>query len=151
MCYSKCKLCKVLSQKMWGQSPNTHKMFSQNIRPKSYDYHDYIDTWYYTFFFHPFDHSWFFHQGDEIKNQNGFSNWFQEWWLFFGAIKDIFNPQILDCYKYFTKHGSHLIPNFLFASIILPFKISNSLDSLLGFCSFPNDSSFFSHAFEKGI
>ena len=36
ICYSKCKICKVLCQKMWGQSPNTHKMFSQNFRSKSW-------------------------------------------------------------------------------------------------------------------
>ena len=107
ICYSKCKICKVISQKSWGQSPDTHKMFSQNFRLKSYDYHDYIDTWYHTFFFRPFDHSWFFHWGDEIKNQTDFPNWFQEWWLFFGAIKHIFCPQILEGYKYFSKHGSH--------------------------------------------
>ena len=107
ICYSKCKICKVISQKSWGHSPDTHKMFSQKFRLKSYDYHDYIDTWYHTFFFRPFDHSWFFHWGDEIKNQTDFPNWFQEWWLFFGAIKHIFCPQILEGYKYFSKHGSH--------------------------------------------
>ena len=35
ICYSKCKICKVLCQKMWGQSLNTHKIFSQNFRSKS--------------------------------------------------------------------------------------------------------------------
>ena len=84
-------------------------MFSQNFRPKSYDYHNYIDAWYYTFFFRPLDHSWFFHWGDEIKNQTDFPNWFQEWWLFFGVIKDIFRPQILEEYNYFIEHGSYLI------------------------------------------
>lgn len=62
------------------------------------------------FFFRPFDHSWFFHQSDEIKNQTKFLNWFQEWWLFFCIIKDFFCPQILKEYKYFSKHGSHLVP-----------------------------------------
>ena len=86
------------------------KMFSQNFRSKTYDYHDYIDAWYYTFFFRPFDHSWFFHWGDEIKNQINFPNWFQEWWLFFGAIKDILCPKVLEGYKYFSEHDSHLVP-----------------------------------------
>ena len=31
------------------------------------------------FFFYSFDHSWFFHWGDEIKNQNDFPNWFKKW------------------------------------------------------------------------
>ena len=61
ICYSKCKIFKVLTHKSWGQSLDTHKTFSKNFKPKSYDYHDYIDTWFYTFFYHPFDHSWFFH------------------------------------------------------------------------------------------
>ena len=85
---------KVLTHKARGQSPDTHKMFSKNFMPKSYDYYDYMDVWYFTFYFRPFDHSWFFHWGDEIKNQNDFPNWFQEWWLFFGATQDILCPQI---------------------------------------------------------
>ena len=35
ICYSKCKICKILSKKMWSQSLDTYKMFSQNFRPKS--------------------------------------------------------------------------------------------------------------------
>ena len=77
--YSKCKIFKVLTHKLWGQSPDIHKTFLKNFRPKSYDYHDYIDAWFYIFFYRPFDHSWFFHWGDEIKIQNDFPNWFQEW------------------------------------------------------------------------
>ena len=76
ICYSKCKIFKVLTHKSWGQSSDTHKSFSENFRPKSYDYHNYIDAWFYTFFYRPFDHLWFFHWGDEIKNQNDFPNWF---------------------------------------------------------------------------
>ena len=83
ICYSKWKICKIIFQKLWGQTPDTHKMFSQNFKLKSYDYYDYIGAWYYTFFFCPFDHSWFFHWGNEMKNQNDFPNRFQEWWLFF--------------------------------------------------------------------
>ena len=44
ICYSKCKIFKVLTHKTWGQFPDTHKMFSENFRPKSYDYYDYIDA-----------------------------------------------------------------------------------------------------------
>ena len=90
------KFTKLFLQKMWGQSLDTHKMFFQTFRPKSYDYHGYINVWYYTFFFRPFDHSWFFHWSDEMKNQNDFPQWFQELWLFFCTIKDIFCPQILE-------------------------------------------------------
>ena len=74
ICYSKCKIFKVLTHKMWGQSPDTHKMFLENFKPKSYDYYDYMDAWYFTFYFRSFDHSWFFHWGDEIKSQNDFPN-----------------------------------------------------------------------------
>ena len=41
---SKCKIFKVLTHKTWGQSPDTHKIFSENFRPKSYDYYDYMDA-----------------------------------------------------------------------------------------------------------
>ena len=74
ICYSKCKIFKVLTHKMWGQSPDTHKMFLENFKPKSYDYYDYMDAWYFTFYFRSFDHSWFFHWEDEIKSQNDFPN-----------------------------------------------------------------------------
>ena len=100
----------MLTHKTWGQSPDTHKIFSENFRPKSYDYYDYMDAWYFTFYFRPFDHSWFFHWGDEIKNENDFPNWFQEWWLFFGATQDILCPQIKEGFSYFVEHGSHLLP-----------------------------------------
>ena len=115
ICYSKCKILKIISPNEWGQSLDTHKMFPQTFRPKSYDYHDYINTWYYTFFFRPFDYLWFFLWGDEMQNQNDFP--IQEWWLFlffFCAIKDIFCPQILEWYKYFNEHGSNLIPTSCF-------------------------------------
>ena len=85
------------------------KMFSENFKPKSYDYYDYMDAWYFTFYFCHFDHSWFFHWGDEIKSQNDFPNWFQEWWLFFGATQDILCPQIKEGFSYFVEHGSHLL------------------------------------------
>ena len=82
ICYSKCKIFKVLTHKIFKVlthkifKVHTHKTFSENFKPKSYDCHDYIDDWFYTFFYCPFDHSWFFHWGNEIKNQNDFPNWF---------------------------------------------------------------------------
>ena len=85
------------------------KMFSENLKQKSYDYYDYMDAWYFTFYFCPVDHSWFFHWGDEIKSQNDFPIWFQEWWLLFGATQDLLCPQIKEAFSYFVEHGSHLL------------------------------------------
>ena len=39
--YSKCKILKIISEKDWEQSPFTHKRFSQNIVPQTFDYLDY--------------------------------------------------------------------------------------------------------------
>ena len=71
------------------------KHFQKNFKPKSYDCHDYIDTWFYTFFYRPFDDSWFFHWGNEIKNQNDFPNWF----LTIIPIKILGNKKILILFK----------------------------------------------------
>lgn len=44
------------------------------------------------------------------KFKNDFPNWFQEWWLFFGAIPKIFCSQIKHVYYYFKEHAMGLIP-----------------------------------------
>ena len=38
ICYSKCKIFKIIYEIEWGQSLSTHKMFSQNFKSSSYDY-----------------------------------------------------------------------------------------------------------------
>ena len=58
--YSKCKIFKIISKKDWGQNPFTHKRFSQNFVPHTFDYLDYKKAWYNIFFVKPSSHSWFF-------------------------------------------------------------------------------------------
>ena len=101
------------------------------------------------FFLSPFDHSWFFHQGDEIKNQNDFPNWFQEWWLFFGSIKDIFCPQILEEYQYFDDHGDHLVPTHCSKVLFFLSRFQNPWILCWDFVLSQMISTHFPHAFGK--
>ena len=39
--YSKCKILKIISKNDWEQSSFTHKRFSQNFVPQTFDYLDY--------------------------------------------------------------------------------------------------------------
>ena len=39
--YSKCKILKIIYEKDWEQNPFTHKQFSENFVPQTFDYIDY--------------------------------------------------------------------------------------------------------------
>ena len=54
--YSKCKILKIISEKDWEQNHFTHKRFSQNFVPQTFDYSYYKDTWYNIFFVKPSSH-----------------------------------------------------------------------------------------------
>ena len=58
--YSKCKILKIISEKEWEQNPFTHKCFSQNFVPQTFNYLDYKNAWFKTFFVKPSSYSWFF-------------------------------------------------------------------------------------------
>ena len=107
--YSKCKILKIISKKDWEQSPFTHKCFPQNFVPQTFDYLDYKNAWFNTFFIKPSSHSWFFNLGE--KSQMNFSNWFQEWWLFFRANPDIFCPDIRKSFDYFKANSESFFPS----------------------------------------
>ena len=47
--YSKCKILKILTEKDWDQNPFTHKRFSQNFDPQTFDFYDYKNAWYNIF------------------------------------------------------------------------------------------------------
>ena len=106
--YSKCKILKIISENDWEQSPFTHKRFSQNFVPQTFDYKDYKDAWFNTFYVRPSSHSWFFNWGEKI--QTIFPNWFQEWWLFLGAIQNIFCPEIRKSFDYFNVNCESFFP-----------------------------------------
>ena len=74
--YSKCKILKIIYEKDWEQNSYTHKQFSENFVPQTFDYIDYKNAWYNTFFVRPSSHSWFFNWGEKV--QKSFPNWFQE-------------------------------------------------------------------------
>ena len=51
--YSKCKILKIISENDWEQSPFTHKRFSKNFVPQTFDYIDYKEAWFNTFYVRP--------------------------------------------------------------------------------------------------
>ena len=61
------------------------------------------------FFVKPSSHSWFFNWGE--KSQMNFPNWFQEWWLFFGATPDMFCPEIHKYFDYFKVNSESFFPS----------------------------------------
>ena len=76
------------------------------------------------FFVKPSSHSWFFNWGE--KSQMNFPNWFQEWWLFFGATPNIFCPNIRKSFDYFKVNSESFFPsgNSYSLSFCSQFRIS---------------------------
>ena len=72
--YSKCKILKIISEKDWEQNPFTHKQFSENFVLQTFDYVDYKNVWYNTFYLRPSSHSWFLNWDKNL--QKSFSDWF---------------------------------------------------------------------------
>ena len=65
--YSKCKILKIISEKDWEQNPFTHKHFSPNFVPQTFDYLDYKNAWFNAVFVKPSSHSWFFNWGEQTQ------------------------------------------------------------------------------------
>ena len=106
--YSKCKILKIIFEKDWEQNPFTYKRFSQNFVPQTFDYADYKNAWFNTFFIRPSSYSWFFNWGENF--QTNFPNRFQEWWLFFGATQNICCPKIRKSFDYFKVNSENFFP-----------------------------------------
>ena len=83
--YSKCKILKIISENDWEQSPFTHKRFSQNFVPQTFDYIDYKEAWFNTFYVRPSSHSWFFKHLFQTGFKNGDS--FLELFKIFYVLK----------------------------------------------------------------
>ena len=62
--YSKCKILKIIYEKDWEQNPFTRKRFSQNFILQTFNYLDYKNVWFNTFFIKPSSRSWFFNWGE---------------------------------------------------------------------------------------
>ena len=70
-------------KKIRGKILSLTNGFLKNFVPQTFDYSNYKEAWYNTFFVKPSSHSKFFNWGENF--QNNFPNWFQEWWFFMGA------------------------------------------------------------------
>ena len=73
--YSKCWILKVLTGKDWSTTYTT-KSFSVPFNPLGYHYIDYQNAWYETFFYPPFNHSWFINFDTRLEIT--FPLWFYE-------------------------------------------------------------------------
>ena len=127
--YSKCKILKIISENDWEQSPFTHKLFSQNFVPQTFDYIDYKEAWFNTFYVRPSSHSWFFNWEKKPKHlfQTGFKNGdsFLELFKTFSVLKLenllIISKQIVKVFSLWE-----IVIHYLFALNL------ESLGSLLG-------------------
>ena len=57
----------------------------------------------------PSFYSWFFNWREQT--QTSFPNWFQEWWLFLGAIPYIFYLDIIKSFDYFKVNSESFFPS----------------------------------------
>lgn len=83
-----------------------------------YNYHDYMLTWFNTFFFRNFDHLWFFHFHNNIQKR--FSMWFYVWFNIFGPLPDILLEQVQEGFHLFLQSK-----RFFFLWLFLFFHFKN--------------------------
>ena len=96
--FSKAKILKVLSVKDMNQELYKSKAFSRQFSPQPYNYYDYIDAWYNTFYLWHFQHSWFFwfKKGISLK----FPKWFLMWFNNIGPTVNLLPQQVKDNCEY---------------------------------------------------
>ncbi|KAL5191724.1 Enzymatic polyprotein [Glycine soja] len=99
--HSTIQILKVLQPRHFGSDLNKGKRFSVPFDPVGYTYWDYVDAWTKVFWHQNtrFKHSWL------IYFKTNTTNWFLQWWDFFGPIPEIFpetESRILADLKYFS-------------------------------------------------
>ncbi|KAL7090607.1 hypothetical protein ACP275_12G051900 [Erythranthe tilingii] len=89
--FSKIIIKKIISFEEWGISPlNEKEMFSQNNTNFKFNYFDYIESFYKTFYFENKKqrHSWFIKICENIFHKP-IPTWFFSWWRIFGPSTNI--------------------------------------------------------------
>jgi len=76
--------------------------------PRTFNYNDYKNAWYRTFFLHPNVHSWFFNFHNSCSNI--FPIWFYHWWIWLGFAPVVFPPEANEGWEYWTKATSNMEP-----------------------------------------
>lgn len=92
---------KILTQEQWGPHPLQPRRFSIAHNPPSFNYYDYQQAWFNTFFYQNsrLSHSWMFTFKDDFPRT--FPNWFFSWWTHFGSLPQIFPPSIHEAFLLF--------------------------------------------------
>ena len=96
--YSKIRIIKVLVPSDMNNNLYTSDAFSNS----KYNYIDYKNAWFYTFFVRPFNHSWFVYWCKNIPTP--LPQWFFHWWTFFGLAKELLPSPILQGYEHYKKN-----------------------------------------------
>ena len=101
--HSTIQVLKVMQPWHYGSTLNQPKKFSAPFDPAGYTYWDYIDVWTNVFWHqnNKFKHSWLIY----FKNNTvyNFSNWFLQWWNFFGPTSQIYPEQVRQGFEQFNR------------------------------------------------
>ncbi|KAH1254682.1 hypothetical protein GmHk_04G011067 [Glycine max] len=97
--HSTIQILKVLQPRHFGSDLNKGKRFSVPFDPVGYTYWDYVDAWTKVFWHQNtrFKHSWL------IYFKTNTTNWFLQWWDFFGPIPEIFPETVQQGFAQFKK------------------------------------------------
>jgi len=112
---SNCKLTiqilKVLMPTSFGQNPNKTKNISQAFDPISYNYWDYVQAWTHIFWKqnNADKNSWLIYFKHGINYT--FSNWFLQWWDYFGPIHQNFPLEVQEGFQVFNKRFNKDLDN----------------------------------------
>jgi hypothetical protein len=106
--------------------------FSLPFNPPSYNYFDYQQAWYNTFFFQndKFQHTWFFifDRKYEIKYLPA---WFGQWWSLFGSDIRIMPPPLVNKFKKYSKDNP-LPPQFTHLPYFIYFSVHFQVPWIMG-------------------
>ncbi|XP_042030576.1 uncharacterized protein LOC121777394 [Salvia splendens] len=102
--FSKCVIKKIHAITTFGGFKE-FKDFSVRHPAKGFNYIDYKNAWFRTFFMRPFNHSWFFTFHSNIDKH--FPMWFFDWWRKFGSNIQITPPSVQKGFQVFSENSNH--------------------------------------------
>ncbi|XP_030924295.1 uncharacterized protein LOC115950902 [Quercus lobata] len=102
--HSKCTIKKVITLQEWGEHPSKLWEFSTPFEPQFFNYWDYKKAWFNTFYLQnkQLDHCWLLNFDKSPTDQ--LPNWFLNWWILFGPIKEILPKPIKHAFKKFERN-----------------------------------------------
>ncbi|KAL4612388.1 hypothetical protein ACB092_08G194800 [Castanea dentata] len=116
--HSKCTIKKVITLQEWGEHPSNLWEFSTPFEPQFFNYWDYKNAWFNTFYLQnkQLDHCWFLNFDKSPTDQ--LPNWFLNWWILVGPIKEILPKPIKYSFKKFERNYQVPTQMSLFPSLL---------------------------------